>query len=65
MCAIHRRPTAYVAASPEEPRTPPGSFPSRAKPNADATPRAYAPDNWTLDVDAFECRCPVCSSQDQ
>ena len=27
--------------------------------------RAWAPDNWTLDADAFECCCAVCSSQDQ
>jgi hypothetical protein len=28
-------------------------------------PRADAPDNWTLDADAFECCCAVCSSQNQ
>jgi hypothetical protein len=65
MLNIDPAPAAYVAASPEEPRTTSGSFPSRAKPNADATPRADAPDNWTLDTDAFECCCAICSSQDR
>ena len=36
-----------------------------ARTPADDSPRAYAPDNWTLDADAFECCCAVCSSQDR
>jgi hypothetical protein len=36
-----------------------------ARAPADDPPRAYAPDNWTLDADAFECCCAACSSQDQ
>ena len=36
-----------------------------ARPRADDPLRAYGLDNWTLDVDASECRCAVCSSQDQ
>jgi hypothetical protein len=28
-------------------------------------PRAYVADNWTLEDDAFECCCAVCSAQDQ
>jgi hypothetical protein len=36
-----------------------------ARTPADDPPRAYAPDNWTLDADAFECCCAACSSQDQ
>ena len=36
-----------------------------ARTPADHPPRAHAPDNWTLDADAFECCCAVCSSQDQ
>jgi hypothetical protein len=27
--------------------------------------RVYAPDNRTLDTEAFECCCALCSSQDQ
>jgi hypothetical protein len=29
------------------------------------TTRRAPAGNWTLDADAFECRCAVCSSQDQ
>jgi hypothetical protein len=36
-----------------------------ARTPADDPPRVYAPDNRTLDADAFECCCAVCSSQDQ
>jgi hypothetical protein len=42
-----------ITVQPDDARTP-----------ADDPPRAYVPDNWTLVADAFECRCPVCSSQD-
>jgi hypothetical protein len=38
--------------------------PDDARPPADDPPRAYAPDNWTLGADAFECCCAACSSQD-
>jgi hypothetical protein len=35
-----------------------------ALPRTDDPGRAHAPDNWMPDDDAFECCCPVCSSQD-
>jgi hypothetical protein len=51
-------------AQPQRPYT--GHFAGGdARTHADDPPRAYAPDNWTLDADAFECCCAACSSQDQ
>jgi hypothetical protein len=35
-----------------------------ARTPADDPPRVYAPNNRTLDAEALECCCAICSSQD-